>query len=309
MTSAMTVGGVTLDILLPDGPQDRSGSIEKKDIPWIETAVGGGAANAATILSKLGRQVAIHCAIGGDKEGHLLLQELKGRKINTDAVEVYRNHSTGLALISVAHDGNVTVKAARGANLSFKGDGIDATTVALMYITSSPEHVYARVHRRRANDPDAIGFVAINPGMSQIVSNDIYTANLLKNADLLILNAAEARLHARKSRPGWDYENTMMCAKDIASKQSGVTCVTDGSNGAWLCDGDTLHFQPASSGARQTEIGSMIGAGDTFGATLAHFLAAGIDLKHAAGLASQNAAATIGDRDASSGAKPIADLL
>lgn len=80
--------------------------------------------------------------------------------------------------------------------------------------------------------------------------------------------------------------------------------VTQGAEGAMICDGQRLHHQPAI----QTEVIGTVGAGDAFASTLAAGLVRGDGMERAALLAARNAAAVVGHVDAQTGLLPLALL-
>lgn len=141
--------------------------------------------------------------------------------------------------------------------------------------------------------------LVINPGLSQIQSDNESFMKLIFKADLLILNNHEAlALTSKLSGQNSPALKTSELGKKLIDLNFDTVIVTDGSNGAYITSHNYVHFQPAQA----TTVRSTIGAGDTFGATFAYYFVRGVSLESAAHYAAINAALVIGKVDANGGA-------
>ncbi|MEM9523138.1 MAG: carbohydrate kinase family protein [Pseudomonadota bacterium] len=309
MLTASCVGGVTLDILVLEDDEASKLGWQKQDVRRIELTIGGGGANASSVLAKLGVHVTIHCALGQDNEARMILNALHERKIDISAVESGLGHPTGKAVIRVGDTGEASVQAARGANLFFSGTSIRTAASDLLYVSSAPARVYSEVNERLADAPNAFKFVTFNPGSRQIAEAHVAFKTLFQSCDLLLLNTQEARQYARNTDAAASEMSVELLCRALGEKRHGATCITNGEDGAWLARNGLIFHQPAAPLPTHSDQISTIGAGDTFGSTLTYLLAQDENPEFALDCAARNAAATVSRLDASSGAKTIQDLL
>lgn len=295
--SSIVVGGATLDILLPvpDGGRAVAG---KQDVSFINFETGGGAINVSTVLSRLGHSATASCAIGDDWEGELLCAKLGQSGVSLDGVEIIKGGKTGRAVISIGIDGDVYICADRGANVDLRGPNLDTILKSdLLYITSVPDQVvvYILSLLNRAKIKDIR--VAFNPGMSQIQSCRSTFKKLLAHADILLMNASEAHTLISKLSDGITKRLAEESCLALSHLFSAQICVTDGAKGVWIGKEGDLFHQPAIN----CSVASTVGAGDTFGATFAHFISHGYTSRASAYWAALNAEACLSAYDAVSG--------
>jgi len=306
MAKALVIGGATIDVIVPCTSRLDQVRSKKWDVAKIELEAGGGAVNTATVLSRLGRCVTIHCAIGDDAEGQYIREKLAAEGIDLSHVEILAGLRTGRAVIDVHDDGDVSVIAERGANLAFSGMLIKGFAACeMVYITSAPTAVYGVLNDVFTNSVASHPKIAFNPGIRQINEGGSEFEKLLKRTDLLIVNVLEAeqllaRLEGREIR-----SSPIELCRDLAAFGPRTVCVTSGASGAWLVSGHADYFQPA----QPSKVVSSIGAGDAFGATFAHFNFGGWPLERAAALAATNAAAAVSRAGARTGVLSASRLL
>ncbi len=82
----------------------------------FSTAAGGKGANQAVAAARLGAQVTMVGCVGDDAHGHALVSGLQADGINTDFVRVETATGTGVALITVADNGENSIVVSPGAN-------------------------------------------------------------------------------------------------------------------------------------------------------------------------------------------------
>lgn len=297
MSTVLTIGGATIDIVVPQGGArgDRKG--EKRDVAEIGLGPGGGAVNAAIAFRRLGRSVTIHCAMGRDAEGRYLCERLGSEGIDISAVEWIDSHPTGRALIAIHDEGEVSVLAQRGANLEFRASNLTVPrNCDLVYVTSLPVAALPAVNAALAQAHPSLR-VAINPGMGQIEAGGEMFMHLMRRADLLLCNEYEAKRIAELILGhGGDSSPHDLC-KMLAGLGCSAVCVTAGPAGAWFQINGASFHQPPQPGP----IVSSVGAGDAFGTTFSHYYFGGRPQAQAAALAAANAAAALSQAGANSG--------
>lgn len=308
MLNAVCLGGATLDVLVSVDADAQELPGQKQEVGNIALAAGGGAMNAASVLDRLGAQINIHCAIGRDEAGAFILGKLKEKHVATTDIEVFDHTPTGKSVITIPPSGNATVMAARGANRMLSAHSISKNTADLLYVTSAPKEACSAVAERLSDRSRPFRFVAFNPGMSQIIDEFALCARIVAACDLLMLNEREALQLAQ--------EMNLKCAglpvsdicRLLGQGLGGFVCVTAGTQGAWLIGKGEIFHQPSFEPFTRADRHSTIGAGDTFGATLAYMLTMQRSPDVALRLAAVNAASTVSRLDANSGALSIEEL-
>ncbi|VTU09194.1 ribokinase [Actinobacillus indolicus] len=81
-----------------------------------QIAYGGKGANQAVAAARCGANVSFIGAIGDDQIGQTMKQAFEQDGIDTSAISVIRNQSTGLAMIQVADSGENSIVISAGAN-------------------------------------------------------------------------------------------------------------------------------------------------------------------------------------------------
>ncbi len=79
-------------------------------------AFGGGAANAAVCLAKLGFRVACLAPIGDDEDGKFIKKNLRQQKVNTNFISVIKGAESGSSFVLISPSGERIIFAQRGAN-------------------------------------------------------------------------------------------------------------------------------------------------------------------------------------------------
>lgn len=308
MLKVLCLGGVTLDVLVTIEAEAQLLPGQKQEVSHIELAAGGGAMNAATVFNRLGAQVGIHCAIGRDEAGTFMLRTLTQSNVSTADVEVVDDTPTGKAVVTIPRSGDASVMAARGANLRLHADSISTKSADLLYVTAAPQAAYRAIAQRLADAARAFGFVAFNPGIGQIIADFAQCEPIIAECDLLVVNKNEARQLAQQMDLPCTGLPIMDICRGLGRRCQGFVCITDGEHGAWLTGDTGLFYQPAFEQRRPAYQSCTLGAGDTFGATLAYMLRMRESPEAALQLAARNAAATMTALDAHSGALSIVDL-
>lgn len=237
----MVVGSLNMDLVLrvphlpaPDETLHGHGVAEH---------LGGKGANQAVAAARLGAAVTMVGAVGDDPHGHRQLEALRAEGIDVSFVAVRSQAPTGLAVIPVADDGQVSIIVVAGANATVTPADVEraAAPIAEAEVVLLQGEIPADAARRAAEL--ARGTVVLNPAPV----NDVASA-VLPLAGVVIVNRHEAAA--------------------LAPLPAGATVVTTlGADGALI---DTLAVPSFAA-----SVVDATGAGDAFSAAVAVRLAEG----------------------------------
>lgn len=238
-----------------------------RDVESFRKIVGGAPANVAMGLARLGRAAGLMGKVGRDEFGHFLRESLEREGVDTEAVIMTDEASTGFTFVSIAPDGERSFTAPRAitADQTLRPDEVDLTQLdrADVFIFGSNQMV-AQCQReasllamRTARERDR--FVVFDPNVRMHLWADPDEARevvleALAFVDLVKLNDEEI-----------EYLGQGLSARafhDEVLAPAGVTALihTQASGGA------EVHCGPltASAHAPQVEVVDTTGAGDGF---------------------------------------------
>lgn len=250
---------------------------------------GGGATNSAVSFARAGFNVEAFFKIGTDQAGDFILAALAKEKVSTNHVVRTNTAPTGQSFIIPGPQGNSAVLVYRGANITLTQKELPENFIAdidQLYITSlsgpaapllTPITQLAKKYNKS---------VAANPGTSQLHAGAEFLKEALSNIDILILNSYEAELLMTsltiKLPPieiPQSHDDTLpeLLKKPLGSATTCFTLaqffnavhgcgphtivVTNGAEGVYACDKNTIYFHPSI----KIDTVSSIGAGDAFG--------------------------------------------
>jgi len=261
------VGSINLDsvIKVPHLPVAGETVIGRE----FQLIPGGKGANQAVGATRLGAEVAMIGCVGDDSYGFRLKQGLAEEGINTDQVYSTIGVSSGMALITVAEDGENTIALALGANAHVLPDKLQAlepllknSDILLLQLEIPLETVeaairIARRHRCR---------VVLNPAPAHSMDPEI-----LRQVDYFVPNEIEAAaLTSLEVMDSGTAEIAAIALRDLCGAAAIV--ITMGPHGALLLqNGGDPQWVPAPS-VRAVDTTS---AGDAFVAGMAVGLARG----------------------------------
>lgn len=266
--SIVVVGSINADLTI---------NVERHPLPG-ETLLGTGGritpggkgANQAVAAARLGSEVFLVGAVGEDAHAKDATNLLIDAGVDLNAVEISPK-PTGLAIITVAADGENNVMVVPGANGDVGAGVVDkhAALVAgadlVLLQGEIPADGFARAVEL------AKGRVVVN--LAPVIDVD---RNALRRADPLIVNEHEAQLVlGKKSSPE-------TCAKELLREFPSVV-VTLGAEGALVGDAEGI-VRVASPSVTSVD---SVGAGDAFTGALCHRLLAGDSLVEAATFAAR----------------------
>ncbi|WP_098456559.1 ribokinase [Sanguibacter antarcticus] len=237
---------------------------------------GGKGANQAVAAALLGAQVSMVGAIGRDAHARTATTILESADVDLSSVRTV-DSPTGLAVITVADDGENTIIVIPGANEAVDADVVaqsaDLVAGAAVVVLQGEIPAAASVAAARL----ATGRVVLN--LAPVIELDPVT---IAAADPLVVNEHEAALLLAQLAPG--AQHPASDAEAVARlREWGVRSVvlTRGALGAIVADADGTD---AVASPVVVAVDSS-GAGDAFVGALSARLAAGDSLREAVGLA------------------------
>lgn len=276
--SIMVVGSANLDIVVPVPHHPAPGETvlggDHSQVP------GGKGANQAVAAARLGREVSFIGCIGDDPAGSVLRESLESAGVGTGALRVAMGAPSGIALITVAADGDNAIVVSPGANVILSPADIRQhadmliDTVTLLQLEIPLETSIAAAQT-------ATGIVILDPAPAPA---DGLPDELLAAVDIVAPNETELALLAGRSVDAQDMDDVVDAARSLSVD---TVVVTLGSRGAMVVGEVTAHVPAPLVRAIDTTA-----AGDAFRSALGSELARGRDLVDAASFAVRVGAAT-----------------
>jgi len=314
MYDFITVGGTTRDIsfftdqgVFINNPADilrqkllafESGAKIKVDKFYY--SYGGGAANAAACLVNFGFKTACLAPIGGDRNGRLILENLKARHIDTRLIGKVANEESGSSFILIAPNGERIIFAQRGANKHLAISEKDISYLRRtknIYIASLAGDWPGNLRKifsvaGGAKSPN----IFWNPGMTQLLGGAEKIKAYLKKTTVLACNKDEALalvLNTDNYKKA-DHEvlnNMENLIKIIHSFGPKIIVITMGGDGVMVFDGQKIYRHDILKEEKRVDT---TGVGDIFNSSFAAgwALFKG-DIDKAVYLSLQNAAAKV----------------
>lgn len=221
----------------------------------LQTA-GGNAVNAARALARLGIRVAVYGVVGGDPAG-----ETVARSLVDAGVDV-----RWLALDPASSTNATTALLFQGERTLFVWHQPREYTLPAaplppcVYLTSVGPRGAAvdRLHAEVCGAVDTAGArLVFSPGTHQLRMGSAALAALLRRTDTLLLNREEAAELA--GQPSGDVPRLLSALHGLGPA---TVVVTDGPDGSWALDGDSL----VRCGTAPVRVIDRTGAGDAYSA-------------------------------------------
>jgi ribokinase len=231
---------------------------------------GGKSANQAVAAARVGAQVTMLGAVGGDDLGRSALAGLAEAGVDIGACRVVEDTHTGLALIVVDERGENQIAVASGANACLDAAMIEAETAALgpavgtvclLGFEVRDEAVVAAARWAAGHDAR----IVLNPAPARPLVDE-----LLGLRPILTPNETEAETLSGESGPE-------AAARALAARTGAPVIVTLGAEGALLFEDGHTERLPAT----RVEPVDTTGAGDALNGILAAELARGVSLREA----------------------------
>ncbi|MFI7586849.1 ribokinase [Spongisporangium articulatum] len=240
---------------------------------------GGKGANAAVAAARVGARVKLVGAVGADPTGVEALAELQAEGVDTAQVAVLPGTPTGVALISVAADGENQITVGAGANGALTALHVEAaltdalsgalpTGTCVLVSTEIPLPAVAAALRgaRHAGVTCVLNPAPVVPGL----------AGLLEHEPLITPNRSEALALAGELEIPVDDVRRLSAL--LAHRTGSPVAITLGADGVAVF----VEHEPEVVLAPRATARDTTGAGDTFNGVFAARLAAGDPLSVAA---------------------------
>ncbi len=273
MHKICVIGGATWDVLLLTneaklvslgrGAKDQALAFlygAKIDVTGSEYSFGGGAANVAVGLSRLGITADIYTRLGNDWRAREIIAHLQQEKVDTSQITYdYKLHSAASLIITVggAHEHVALVDRGATVNLVVKSDWIQKR-YDWFYLTSLANPQWYKFLPsffkavRKFNKK-----IFWNPGSLQLKQINRLRP-LLKYLEVLNVNYKEAQEILGKKFKNSKTKSILSALLKLGPK---IVIVTDGAKGAYVATKDQYWHQKSFT-AKPV---NTIGAGDSFG--------------------------------------------
>lgn len=279
----LSIGGATYDVFVRTGQQSSTDGDrkilalplgEKIRVQQVIETCGGGAANTAVGLARLGCAAHFAGILGSDQWGQRQLENFRNEGVDACTATIVDDETSSFSIILSSETGERVILYDPGTNAHLHDANFDreqAATMQWIYLN----HLY---ERSRMIEDDLVALLTAhpamgltwNPGGSQIKSGltDKNTIALLKVTRFLICNKEEALEFSGEAT----VEDAL---RSFVQHGVAMACVCDGKNGAMASEGKKLYHCPVLPHAT---IVDTTGAGDAFGSGATWALVHGYDL-------------------------------
>ncbi|MCQ2958141.1 MAG: carbohydrate kinase family protein [Candidatus Gastranaerophilales bacterium] len=286
---------------------------EKIEIDHSAFEAGGGAINTAACLAKLGYKTAAAIKVGEGVDRKDAKKTLKKYDIDGSFVMHTDEVRTGFSIILTSFEGDRTVLAHRGANITLKKEDIDFERLKqTKWIYCAPlNSIHGCILEDItdfADDNDIKVFC--NLGGRALERSLEELSKILKHVNIVSLNTQEAtritgieQKYCKKKKLINDDVKEMM--KKFKKYVKDLVIITDGAKGAYAYDGDKFYYAPIFPTKRV----SSLGAGDAFASTFCGAYMKKEDIKTCLELASINSGHVVTCYNAQDGLQNYDKLL
>lgn len=263
------------------------------------TVPGGKGANQAVAAAKLGAPTRLVGAVGNDAFAAPLQQSLQEYGVDTTHV-LSLVGASGVALITVADNGENSIVVASGANMHLGHASLDAVAEALtgadtllLQLEIPLELVIAAAQMARRRGVRVI----LDPAPARALPSE-----LLRSVDLVTPNESETAILTGVFP---DDEASCQAAYEVLRGQgAGAVIIKRGAHGAWWSNGQDQLQVPAFS----VPTVDTVAAGDCYNGALAVALREQMPLAHAMRFAAASAAVSVTRRGAQQSMPNRADV-
>jgi fructokinase len=268
----ITIGSCTLDLIVEIDDILRF-ELFDKDIVKKYTAIeysrklnmesvrfipGGSAANIASNCSMLGLKSTYIGILGDDFSAQICMDDMEQRGVDLSQIKKTNNDNTAISIILKTEWGkDRSILAYKGANnlLTPKdvNDELFDEIKAFAWTSLTKDNSCKAIDKAIKLTKNNNGMVFAAPSMSIIKNNEKWAKILISKSDVVSLNKEEAREFTGK-------EDVGNIVKYFAELGVDLVGITDGSNGSYLSDGETIIRSDVYDG----KVEDTTGAGDAF---------------------------------------------
>ena len=219
--------------------------------------IGGNGTNSAVAFARLGLKTAYLGKVGDDENGKLVLNSLKSNKVYFIGA-VGKESGFSIVLDSIEDDRTILVYKGCNNDLSINEVKMSKLKTRWFYLSTmlgQSLHTLEKIaqHAREHNIK-----VAFNPSETLLEQEPKAAINLLRYADVLVLNREEAETLVGKDTPSVNIKKLMVYGPKIVA-------ITDGKRGVVAYKGGYYYKIKADPSIKVVET---TGAGDSFASTL-----------------------------------------
>ena len=271
MPSILVLGDINVDVLMdvPAYPPPGGEAVTERFI----TRLGGSAANAAVVLSRLGLEARMLGRVGNDAWGQMALDDLARTGVSLELVQRDAAAATGMMFTVVTPDGERTMFGQRGANTRTDPEAISMDILRqadLLYISG-----YALLEAPQRDAAARAVDLAARMRLPIVLDTAYMPAlkipqvmrPLLPDLEACLLGLPEAWAMLGAAEP-------QAAAAALLSAGVRLAAVKLGAQGCLLADASSAHLIPAFT----VEVVDTTGAGDAFTAGLIYGRLHGLSL-------------------------------
>ncbi len=286
---------------------------EKIEIDHSAFEIGGGAVNTASCFAKLGLKTAAAVKIGQGANSKSVIERLKQNNISEEFLMRTHEERTGFSIILTSFEGDRTVLAHRGANITLKIEDINFDKLKnTKWIYCAPlNSKYGNILEPITKFAAENGVkIAHNLGGRALDKSIDELEPILKNLNILSLNTQEATRITGIEQKYYKNKEIIInndvkeMLKLLKSHIKDIVIITDGKKGAYAYDGKNFYYAPIYPTKRV----SSLGAGDAFASTFCASCIMGNDILTALELASINSGYVVTKYGAQEGLLDLTNL-
>lgn len=243
----------------------------KINVKEAQVTYGGGAANVAISLNKLGAKCHILTCLGQDSASQDIINNFKKNNVATNLIQI-STKQTPLAFVI-----NDDKKNGEHVDFIYRGASEDLKInldkiykkqsirnyFDVIYLTSLSGHLaqynLGEIFHAKIKFPEIK--IVWNPGGEQIKLGLNQLKIYLTKTDILFLNKDEAIELCLEQEKKHNIDNPRVLLKIIAELTPATIIITDGERGAYALEGNKPYFCPS----KKVKAKDTIGVGDAFG--------------------------------------------
>lgn len=230
--------------------------------------LGGAPLNVALRAQSLGNQATVISAVGNDKIGEEILEEMKTYSASLKCIQRSKNFDTSVVLVHLDNNGSASYEIKKPC----AWDDIELSEQAVHAVKTSDAFIYGSLSARSSTSRETLLILLKNATFKVFDVNlrpPHYSKEILEelmsHADFIKFNDSEIFEICKEL--GFESISLEKCIDFIAKQtNTGQICVTLGENGAILYYKNNLY---KNTGYKVT-VADTVGAGDSFLATIIH---------------------------------------
>ncbi|MBD3194146.1 MAG: hypothetical protein GF317_03765 [Candidatus Lokiarchaeota archaeon] len=272
MPELITIGSCTLDCMIQISDILRFELLDKETIKkytaieysrklnvgGVRFVPGGSAANIASNCAMLGLNSAYIGILGDDFSAHICMEDMEKRGVDLSNIKKVKEDNTAFSVILKTEWGkDRSILAYKGANDLLTPKDVkeelfdDIKSFAWTSLTK--EDSCKAIDKAIDLTKDKNGLIYAAPSMSIIKNNSKWANILISKSDILSFNKEEAQAFTKR-------KDSMNIIKDLSDLGLKLICITDGSNGSIISDGENV----IKSNVYDGQVEDTTGAGDAF---------------------------------------------